>query len=205
MRPGQSIPSRAPASRCERALLGAAILATFAAAALVLVYPQGWARAGREDGLVDKHLNKGGIRTKLGKDTLENEEISWGQRLFGIAPPEFFATHNVQGEINVHNLIPPPWDALLGAAVILGFCFSPLWRRQRWVRCLRRRGLPWPRPVHASVLAACLGAGLLVALTTGAGDVEELGELVFVLVVAATWCGSAGASPGSRSSGSPAG
>jgi hypothetical protein len=34
------------------------------------------------------------------------EEISWGQRLLGIATPEGLAGNNVQGEINVHNLAP---------------------------------------------------------------------------------------------------
>lgn len=32
------------------------------------------------------------------------EEISWGQRMFGIQSPGFFVEHNVQKEINLHNL-----------------------------------------------------------------------------------------------------
>jgi hypothetical protein len=32
------------------------------------------------------------------------EEFSWGQRLLGYFPPEFFLQHNVQQEFNVHNL-----------------------------------------------------------------------------------------------------
>ena len=32
------------------------------------------------------------------------EEISWGQRIFGIETPEAFAEHNRQGETNLHNL-----------------------------------------------------------------------------------------------------
>lgn len=32
------------------------------------------------------------------------EEISWGQRIFGIKSPEYFLEHNVQKEINLHNL-----------------------------------------------------------------------------------------------------
>ena len=34
------------------------------------------------------------------------EEVSWGQRLLGIATPEGLAGNNVQNEINVHNLAP---------------------------------------------------------------------------------------------------
>ena len=33
------------------------------------------------------------------------EEISWGQRVFGIESPEWFLMHNKQGEINLHNLV----------------------------------------------------------------------------------------------------
>ncbi|MCZ8313984.1 hypothetical protein [Phreatobacter sp.] len=34
------------------------------------------------------------------------EEISWGQRLFDIATPEWFRRHSSQNEINIHNLYP---------------------------------------------------------------------------------------------------
>jgi len=33
------------------------------------------------------------------------EEISWGQRVFGIESPEWFLKHNKQGETNLHNLL----------------------------------------------------------------------------------------------------
>lgn len=33
------------------------------------------------------------------------EEVSWGQRIFGIKSPEFFKEHNTQGETNFHNMI----------------------------------------------------------------------------------------------------
>jgi hypothetical protein len=33
------------------------------------------------------------------------EEISWGQRVFGIESPQWFLKHNKQGETNVHNLL----------------------------------------------------------------------------------------------------
>ncbi len=32
------------------------------------------------------------------------EEISWGQRLFHISTPDYIKAHNMQGEINLHNL-----------------------------------------------------------------------------------------------------
>jgi hypothetical protein len=33
------------------------------------------------------------------------DEISWGQRIFGIQSGEFFQNHNLQGETNLHNLV----------------------------------------------------------------------------------------------------
>ena len=33
------------------------------------------------------------------------EEISWGQRVFGIESPQWFLKHNRQGETNLHNLL----------------------------------------------------------------------------------------------------
>jgi len=33
------------------------------------------------------------------------EEVSWGQRLFGIQSPEFFKEHNTQSETNFHNMV----------------------------------------------------------------------------------------------------
>jgi hypothetical protein len=33
------------------------------------------------------------------------EEISWGQRIFHIKTPEYFAEHNTQDELNIHNLV----------------------------------------------------------------------------------------------------
>ncbi len=33
------------------------------------------------------------------------EEISWGQRIFGIQTPEYFKEHNAQDEMNLHNLV----------------------------------------------------------------------------------------------------
>jgi len=35
---------------------------------------------------------------------IAGEEISWGQRILGIETPESFAAHNVQQEINLHNI-----------------------------------------------------------------------------------------------------
>jgi hypothetical protein len=35
---------------------------------------------------------------------MAGEEISWGQRIFGWATPDFFRENNIQGETNFHNM-----------------------------------------------------------------------------------------------------
>lgn len=42
----------------------------------------------------------------LGVLLIAMEEISWGQRLFGIKTPEWFQSHNIQNELSIHNLEP---------------------------------------------------------------------------------------------------
>ena len=40
----------------------------------------------------------------IGLLLVTGEEISWGQRIFHLALPQYFEAHNVQEELNVHNL-----------------------------------------------------------------------------------------------------
>lgn len=46
------------------------------------------------------------ITAGLGALIIAMEEISWGQRLFGINTPEWFQKHNIQNELSIHNLKP---------------------------------------------------------------------------------------------------
>jgi hypothetical protein len=77
------------------------------------------------------------------------EEISWGQRLFAIESPEFFAVNNVQGETNLHNFFTGPESTLLKdiieytlASALIGYgLLYPLllrvgWRPARWLNQL---------------------------------------------------------------------
>ena len=209
----------------ELALLASATFVAGSCLALAVALPSAWARLGREDGLVETlsvfaflALSVAAVtrilRSPRGARAPSivmvlvgifgaGEELSWGQRVFDIEPPEFFLTHNAQREFNLHNLVQPPWDAILGVAVILAFCFSPLWRERSWARRLVARGVPWPRAVHLAVLVGCLVAGLAVAILTGARELEELGELVFVLTVGAMWSSEDGVRRPSRARSGP--
>lgn len=65
------------------------------------------------------------------------EEISWGQRLFLISTPEWFQQHNVQGEINVHNL-KPVQGVPIQAYVFVGALFSFGWIPAKYISSIRR-------------------------------------------------------------------
>jgi FtsH-binding integral membrane protein len=49
------------------------------------------------------------------------EEISWGQRIFGIENPEFFVKYSDQKEINVHNVLQKVTHVAMKWPVGLGF------------------------------------------------------------------------------------
>ena len=49
------------------------------------------------------------------------EEISWGQRLFGYQPPEYFLKENYQQEFNFHNVLGTSIRSLILKVIILGY------------------------------------------------------------------------------------
>lgn len=58
------------------------------------------------------------------------EEISWGQRLLGFeTSPEILRRHNLQGEANLHNLLPSPtFNGLILITLLLFVVLYPLFR-----------------------------------------------------------------------------
>lgn len=49
------------------------------------------------------------------------EEISWGQRLLGYRPPDYFLDKNFQQEFNLHNVVATRWRKLALSAIIVGY------------------------------------------------------------------------------------
>lgn len=74
------------------------------------------------------------------------EEFSWGQRLFGYLPPEFFLRHNEQQELSVHNLPEsvPPGSILMLALAGHGLLIPLLLRLGSGTRWLERAGVTAP-------------------------------------------------------------
>ena len=90
------------------------------------------------------------------------EEFSWGQRLFGIRPPDAFLEHNRQQELTVHNFADtfgePKW-LLIVALVGFGLALPLLARSARGARLLERAGASAP---HVSLVPWILAAALLL-------------------------------------------
>ena len=69
---------------------------------------------------------------------LAGEEISWGQRIFGIATPEVISEDSTQNEINIHNLafVEDNSDLseyrMLSIYMVLGGLGIPIIARIRW-------------------------------------------------------------------------
>jgi hypothetical protein len=49
------------------------------------------------------------------------EEISWGQRVIGYRPPQYFLANNFQQELNVHNVMATSYRKAILHAIIVGF------------------------------------------------------------------------------------
>lgn len=64
--------------------------------------------------------------------TSSMEEISWGQRIFGIETPEMLKTVNYQGELNIHNLFNPFFGYIyfgLGVVMSVGLIATIMFRK----------------------------------------------------------------------------
>lgn len=120
------------------------ILAVIGASGIAqALWPDGYYRLSQEDGPVEwatvwafvlaaaAHLgiagSRRGIATLYGLTLagfcvfVAGEEISWGQRLFGYRPPDYFLTHNEQQEFTLHNTVEDSTRKLALQAVLLGY------------------------------------------------------------------------------------
>lgn len=112
------------------------------------------------------------------------EEISWGQRIFGVDTPEPLAERNVQGELTLHNL-----DGLHGTSRAIGLAaFVALYL----VLPLAVVALPWVRrladrlhvPIPPLTTAVVAVVAILFMVVPRVVDelvfaLDEIGELFF--------------------------
>ena len=76
------------------------------------------------------------------------EEISWGQRVFGLETPEFLASSNLQDETNLHNLNSVYANRLFYSSVFLVGVVLPslVVFSSRFDSFIGHRGIPLPQP-----------------------------------------------------------
>lgn len=108
------------------------------------------------------------------------EEISWGQRLFGIESPEFFEQNNGQGETNLHNLVVGEikinrlvFGKILAVAVCsFAFLLPWMWSQSTKIRDFAAAfAIPVPRLIHSLIYL-----GLFLVINTI--DHSKRGELL---------------------------
>lgn len=122
------------------------------------------------------------------------EEISWGQRVFGHRPPDYFLAENYQQELNLHNLASTKVRLLAFRSVILGYgVLLPLVALVPFARRLFDRLAIVPPPVELTpsmfamysihlwypwkftgeVIECALGLGFLIIAVTNATQLAE--------------------------------
>jgi hypothetical protein len=110
------------------------------------------------------------------------EEISWGQRLLGIASPAFFLRYSTQEEVNAHNVF-QKWTGIKskhlagGWMLFYGVALPAMRARSRLRAAFERRAIPIPP--RFLVPGFALGAGAMIDLPTGRE--EEIGECFFAI------------------------
>ncbi len=119
------------------------------------------------------------------------EEISWGQRIFGIESTEFFTENNYQGETNLHNLVVGEIhlaEEVFGNAltvVLLSYLviLPLLYPVQAWVRQFcTALAVPVP-PRHMAALAV-LWSIFIAAIPLGRNwEVYEFAFSVFAVLI----------------------
>jgi len=85
------------------------------------------------------------------------EEISWGQRIFGVESSDFFKENNAQGETNLHNMVVGGkkvnkliFSQLLTLVLVIYLIICPiLYRKANWFKDLANRfAVPIPKWPH---------------------------------------------------------
>ncbi|MDT0552165.1 hypothetical protein [Urechidicola vernalis] len=96
------------------------------------------------------------------------EEISWGQRIFGIESSEYFLENNAQQETNLHNMVVGEtkinkliFSQILTAVLVIYLLIVPvLYRKTTWLKGLAEKfAVPVPRWNHT--IGLLLATGLL--------------------------------------------
>ncbi|MDA0978853.1 MAG: hypothetical protein O3B72_09865 [Proteobacteria bacterium] len=125
------------------------------------------------------------------------EEISWGQRIFGLETPEYLQERNAQGEIGLHNLVVEIngeevklnklifGTGLALSLLIYLFVATPLYRTKAPVtRFFDAIAAPMPRNYHIIGYLAVVATVELLVDSSKRGEMTEFaGSIIFALNV----------------------
>jgi len=120
------------------------------------------------------------------------EEISWGQRIFGIKTPEYFQEHNAQHETNLHNLVVGGVKLnklifsviLVGLLAIFMIIIPVVYQKNSAVqKFLDGSGVPVPRPYQVLAFILVFVLTSLIKHGKNAELLECGGALLFFLIV----------------------
>ncbi len=120
------------------------------------------------------------------------EEISWGQRIFGIKTPEYFQEHNAQHETNLHNLVVGGVKLnklifsviLVGLLAIFMIIIPVVYQKNSAVKkFLDGSGVPVPRSYQVLAFILVFVLTSLIKHGKNAELLECGGALLFFLIV----------------------
>ncbi|MFN4315369.1 MAG: hypothetical protein ACK4E0_13800 [Chitinophagaceae bacterium] len=120
------------------------------------------------------------------------EEISWGQRIFGIESSEFFKENNKQGETNLHNLIVGGRNlnkiifsiGLVAVMAIYLLIFPILYRRwPKFRQFADRSAIPIPQFYHVVCVATVFLLTEMIQHGKRAEILEAAEALLFFLIL----------------------
>lgn len=122
------------------------------------------------------------------------EEISWGQRIFGVDTPDFLLSRNLQKETNIHNLDSEAVNRLFASLVFIVAIALPslVLLSKRLNSLIQRYGVPLP-PKDLVVPFSLAFAFFVPAWVASAPEREVLTGLAllwFTFVIVAKWKGS---------------
>lgn len=120
------------------------------------------------------------------------EEVSWGQRIFDIYPPEFFIKHNTQYETNLHNLVynGKKINKIIfgtGLGVFVGvylLFFNLMYEKiDKFKKLIQTFHIPLPRIYHVILFILFFGLSFLIA-SPKRGELLELSScLIFYMIL----------------------
>lgn len=119
------------------------------------------------------------------------EEISWGQRIFGIQSGEFFLEHNKQAETNLHNLIVDGvninkliFSQILFVVMLVYFLLMGwLVKKVAFIRNLELKfHVPLPRIQHTVGMLLVAGLVALINLAKQAELLEMSFAFIFFMI-----------------------